>query len=170
VRRPFFGHSFDGFAPGDEASMAAFRSRLSCIQCRDNESLYYLRGIGVKSGVLEFGPDGYFGIDPLNDASAKHGVKRWMFRDLGWPVWLLDIERDEALRVLEQLMQIRADPAYARAKVSRGMAAVHARDLAESTTRYDVRRAGRAMERSTKAPRVRAIRATVLEGASSATA
>ncbi|MCG6926860.1 MAG: polysaccharide pyruvyl transferase family protein [Acidobacteria bacterium] len=65
-----YGQSFDGFAPADRARLVERLSRTAFIYTRDVESLYYLRDIGVRSPILEFGPDGCFGIDVRDDATA----------------------------------------------------------------------------------------------------
>ena len=66
-----YGQSFDGFEKEKEAEMSALLSRASQVYCRENESYFYLRKIGVQPGVLEFGPDGCFGIDVLDEEKAE---------------------------------------------------------------------------------------------------
>ncbi len=66
-----YGQSFDGFQEDDKSKMAGELSKAMAIYCRDNESYYYLRKIGVNPPILEFGPDGCSGIDLLNDQKAK---------------------------------------------------------------------------------------------------
>ncbi|HSI35736.1 MAG TPA: polysaccharide pyruvyl transferase family protein, partial [Tepidisphaeraceae bacterium] len=66
-----YGQSFDGFRPADEERLAGLLSGASFIHTRDTESLVYLRRLGVASGVLEFGPDGCFGIDVRDDEKAE---------------------------------------------------------------------------------------------------
>jgi polysaccharide pyruvyl transferase WcaK-like protein len=66
-----YGQSFDGFEPNIQADMASKLSQAVAIYCRDVESYHYLRKIGVSSPILEFGPDGCFGIDLLNDDKAE---------------------------------------------------------------------------------------------------
>jgi polysaccharide pyruvyl transferase WcaK-like protein len=271
-----YGQSFDGFFPGREAEMREVLSRAAFIYTRDNESLAFLRREGVRPAILEFGPDGCFGIDVRDDrrgaaflreqglesrrfvavilrtntpkkkvapgaagrgdvlnpaepsaedraqderwadklreiitaavrgldlrvllapevdkeieparrlllerldpevrarvvhratfwnvdeaasvyarahslvamephscivalangtpalhvASLRHGVKAWMFRDLGLPEWLFDIDAEPADRVVEALERVHRQPAQARAKVARAMAFVHQR-------------------------------------------
>lgn len=65
-----YGQSFDGFNDEDKDEMVRKLSKAHAIYCRDVESYYYLRKIGVKSEILEFGPDGCFGIDLLNEQKA----------------------------------------------------------------------------------------------------
>lgn len=65
-----YAQSFDGFAKEDEAEMSDWLSKARLIYTRDTDSMYYLRSIGVKSPVLEFGPDGCFGIDLRDDERA----------------------------------------------------------------------------------------------------
>lgn len=70
-----FGQSFDGFKPEDEGFMVQQLSRAAAIYCRDTESYLYLRRIGVDAHILEFGPDGCFGID---HAPASQPIKELM--------------------------------------------------------------------------------------------
>jgi polysaccharide pyruvyl transferase WcaK-like protein len=75
-----YGQSFDGFAPEDEDRLVSLLSRTSFIYTRDVESLVYLRRAGVSPPILEFGPDGCFGIDVRDDAAATrfldvHGLQ-----------------------------------------------------------------------------------------------
>lgn len=75
-----YGQSFDGFKKEDKEHMVSHLSKAKAIYCRDTESYYYLRKIGVSAPILEFGPDGCFGIDLRNDAKAeaylkKHGLE-----------------------------------------------------------------------------------------------
>ncbi len=76
TNKPFglYGHSFDGFRDEDAPFLPDLLSRAAFIFCRDTESLQFLRhyngGMGVNPPVLEFGPDGCFGIDVRDDARA----------------------------------------------------------------------------------------------------
>jgi polysaccharide pyruvyl transferase WcaK-like protein len=72
-QKPFclYGQSFDGFTEDIEADMVSKLSKAAAIYCRDVESYHYLRKKGVQSPILEFGPDGCFGIDLLNDNKAE---------------------------------------------------------------------------------------------------
>jgi polysaccharide pyruvyl transferase WcaK-like protein len=79
-----YGQSFDGFAPEDEERLVGLLSRSSFIYTRDAESLVYLRRAGVRPPILEFGPDGCFGIDVRDDAAATrflaaHGLETRRF-------------------------------------------------------------------------------------------
>jgi polysaccharide pyruvyl transferase WcaK-like protein len=65
-----YGQTFDGFRNEDAATVPGLISQASFIFCRDNESLHFLRGAGVTPPILEFGPDGCFGIDVRDDAKA----------------------------------------------------------------------------------------------------
>ncbi|MBB5038012.1 polysaccharide pyruvyl transferase family protein [Prosthecobacter dejongeii] len=54
------------------------------IYCRDSKTLKLLQDVGVKPPVLEFGPDGCFGIDVRNEEKAlermkKHGLEEKKF-------------------------------------------------------------------------------------------
>lgn len=72
-KKPFclYGQSFDGFRPQDAEELPKMLSRAALIYTRDTVSLEFLRKAGVTPGVLEFGPDGCFGIDVRNDAAAS---------------------------------------------------------------------------------------------------
>ncbi len=75
-----YGQSFDGFRDEDAATLPELLSKVSFIFTRDTESLLFLRSMGVKPPVLEFGPDGCFGIDVRDDAKAgafmkEHGLE-----------------------------------------------------------------------------------------------
>ncbi len=70
-----YGQTFDGFKKEDKERMISNLSKAKAIYCRDNESYYYLRKIGVSTPILEFGPDGCFGIDLRNDAKAETYMK-----------------------------------------------------------------------------------------------
>src|SRR5690606_4328067 len=55
-------------------------SSASFIYCRDTTTLKTLQDAGVKPPVMEFGPDGCFGIDVLDEEKAlarlkKHGLE-----------------------------------------------------------------------------------------------
>ena len=80
--KPFglYGQSFDGFRDQDKAALPDLLSAAAFIFCRDTESLLFLRSVGVRPPILEFGPDGCFGIDVRDDARAEaflaaHGLK-----------------------------------------------------------------------------------------------
>ena len=65
--------------PGAEERIALLNSA-AFIYCRDSKTLKTLQDAGVKPPVLEFGPDGCFGIDVRDDARAsarlaKHGLE-----------------------------------------------------------------------------------------------
>jgi len=65
-----YGQSFDGFKEEDRKRMVPELSKAKAIYCRDVESYYYLRQIQVKPKILEWGPDGCFGMDLTNDSKA----------------------------------------------------------------------------------------------------
>jgi polysaccharide pyruvyl transferase WcaK-like protein len=86
AKKPFglYGQSFDGFRAQDAESLPGLLSQASFIFCRDNESLGFLRREGVTPKILEFGPDGCFGIDVRDDAWAAqfmqaHGLESRKF-------------------------------------------------------------------------------------------
>lgn len=58
-----YGHSFDKFAPPSQLLYRDVLNRAAFIYTRDKESLKFLQENGFKTPVLEFGPDGCFGID-----------------------------------------------------------------------------------------------------------
>lgn len=69
--------------PGAEARIALLNSA-AFIYCRDSKTLNLLRQAGVKPPVLEFAPDGCFGIDVRDEAKAlqrlkKHGLEEKKF-------------------------------------------------------------------------------------------
>ena len=66
-----YGQSFDGFKKEDEPFMSDLLSKASMIYTRDTDSFYYLRDIGFHPEILEFGPDGCFGIDVKDDDKAN---------------------------------------------------------------------------------------------------
>jgi len=70
-----FGQSFDGFNDVEREKISGLLSNVKAIYCRDNESYYYLRSIGVNSLIIEFGPDGCFGIDLHNREKAEKYMK-----------------------------------------------------------------------------------------------
>lgn len=69
--------------PGAEERIALL-NKAAFIYCRDSKSLKTLRDAGVKPPVLEFAPDGCFGIDVRDEAKAlarmaKHGLEAKKF-------------------------------------------------------------------------------------------
>ncbi len=69
--------------PGSDERIALLNTA-AFIYCRDSKTLKTLQDVGVKPPVLEFGPDGCFGIDVRNDEKAlarmaKHGLKEKQF-------------------------------------------------------------------------------------------
>ncbi|MFP4193151.1 MAG: polysaccharide pyruvyl transferase family protein [Candidatus Hydrogenedentota bacterium] len=66
-----YGQSFDGFREEDRDTTPDLLSNLDFIFCRDNESLLCLRSAGVTTPILEFGPDGCFGVDVRDEAAAE---------------------------------------------------------------------------------------------------
>lgn len=76
--------SFDVLRDGYRDTVSDLLSSLDFIYCRDNESLGALRDNDVTTEILEFGPDGCFGIDVRDEASAldfmdAHGLERRKF-------------------------------------------------------------------------------------------
>jgi len=69
--------------PGAEERIALLSSA-AFLYCRDSKTLQTLKDAGVKSPVLEFGPDGCFGIDVRDEEKAfarmkKHGLEEKKF-------------------------------------------------------------------------------------------
>ena len=65
--------------PGAEGRIALLNTA-AFIYCRDSKTLNLLREVGVKPPVLEFAPDGCFGIDVRDEEKAlrrlkKHGLE-----------------------------------------------------------------------------------------------
>lgn len=61
------------------------------------------------------------GTPVLHLASLKHGIKAWMFRDIGLPEWLYDIDKESPEIFLNALLRIEADYPLALQKVRRSM-------------------------------------------------
>jgi polysaccharide pyruvyl transferase WcaK-like protein len=71
-----YGQSFDRF---DFPSMYAYRNVLSqaaFVYCRDGESLKFLKENKFRTPVLEFGPDGCFGIDVRDEEKGLAYLKK----------------------------------------------------------------------------------------------
>lgn len=73
-----YGQSFfPGFFQGkDAAKKTELLSAAAFIFCRDTHTLKTLRDGGLKTPVLEFGPDGCFGIDVRDDARGLATMQR----------------------------------------------------------------------------------------------
>lgn len=61
------------------------------------------------------------GTPVIHLASLKHGIKAWMFRDIGLPEWLFDIDREKPEFFSNALLRIEADYDLALEKVRRSM-------------------------------------------------
>lgn len=71
-----YGQSFDKFAP---PSMSLFRdvlNRAAFIYCRDGDSVKFLKDNRFKTPILEFGPDGCFGIDVRDEEKGLAYLKQ----------------------------------------------------------------------------------------------
>jgi polysaccharide pyruvyl transferase WcaK-like protein len=86
--KPFglYGQSyFPDFVAGEKGrANVELLSRAAFIYCRDGNTLATLQHAGVKSPVLEFAPDGCFGIDVRDDVRAlafmhQHGLPERKF-------------------------------------------------------------------------------------------
>lgn len=67
------------------------------------------------------------GTPVMHLASARHGLKRWMFRDIGLSEWLFDIDNEPASQITRALLKIDAKPALSQSKVDRAMHTVNTR-------------------------------------------
>ena len=80
VGKPFglYGQSyFPAFVEGKQGKRhIELLNKAAFIYCRDSRTLATLKNAGVKSPVLEFGPDGCFGIDVRDDAKGLAFLKR----------------------------------------------------------------------------------------------
>ncbi|MES2507733.1 MAG: polysaccharide pyruvyl transferase family protein [Verrucomicrobiota bacterium] len=68
----------------DAEKRIALLNGAAFIYCRDSKTLKLLQDVGVKPPVLEFGPDGCFGIDVRDEEKAlarmkKHGLEEKKF-------------------------------------------------------------------------------------------
>lgn len=72
AQKPFglYGHSFDGFHADRGEEMPDLLRQAEFIYCRDSLSLAYLRDYGLAPKILDWGPDGCFGIDVIDDVKA----------------------------------------------------------------------------------------------------
>jgi polysaccharide pyruvyl transferase WcaK-like protein len=69
--------SFDPIQPPAEILMAPLLSGARFIFARDGESLKYIKRLGVKAPIMEFGPDATFGFDQNDDAFADQFLARY---------------------------------------------------------------------------------------------
>ena len=67
------------------------------------------------------------GTPMIHFFTRRHGYKAWMFRDVGLPEWLIDIDTEPAARVTAALDRIHGQYGLARGKVKRAMQFVNAR-------------------------------------------
>ncbi|QDV53927.1 polysaccharide pyruvyl transferase family protein [Gimesia fumaroli] len=67
------------------------------------------------------------GTPTMHLASPRHGLKRWMFRDIGLSEWLCNIDEDPADQFTRALLKIDAKPELAQSKVNRAMHTVNTR-------------------------------------------
>jgi hypothetical protein len=65
------------------------------------------------------------GTPTIHTYSEFHSPKCWMFKDIGLPEWLLEMDETPAARMTETLFAIDADYPAAQAKVKKAMAYVH---------------------------------------------
>ena len=65
------------------------------------------------------------GVPVLHVRSVSHGRKGWMFRDIGVPEWLFEIDESKASEWMTQLLKIHKDYSFAKAKVKKAMAFVN---------------------------------------------
>ena len=74
-----YGQSFDRFAHPSVSLFKPVLDQAAFIFARETHSVNYLRELGFAAEVIEFGPDGAFGIDTRDDAKAnawlaEHGL------------------------------------------------------------------------------------------------
>lgn len=79
-----YGQSFDRFAHPSLSFFRPILERAAFIFTRETCSARYLRRLGFAAPVIEFGPDGCWGIDTRDDAGAAawltaHGLERDRF-------------------------------------------------------------------------------------------
>ena len=86
AQKPFglYAQSFDGFREQDAATLPGLLAQAAFIYTRDTDSLQFLRSRDVAPRILEFGPDGCFGIDVRDEAWAaaymgEHGLEARKF-------------------------------------------------------------------------------------------
>jgi polysaccharide pyruvyl transferase WcaK-like protein len=65
------------------------------------------------------------GTPIIHTYSEFHSPKCWMFKDIGLPEWLLEMDETPAHKMAETLFAIDSDYPAARAKVAKAMAYVH---------------------------------------------
>ncbi|MGV3589661.1 MAG: polysaccharide pyruvyl transferase family protein [Adhaeribacter sp.] len=70
-----YGHSFDKFAEPSPVIFRQVLNKAAFIYCRDSASLAYLKEHQVKAPIMEFGPDGCFGIDTLDEPKGLAYLK-----------------------------------------------------------------------------------------------
>ncbi len=75
-----YGQSFDRFAHPSVSLFKPILDQAAFIFTRETHSSRYLRELGFSAEVIEFGPDGAFGIDTRDDEKAEawladHGLK-----------------------------------------------------------------------------------------------
>ena len=79
-----YGQSFDRFAPPSPALFRPVLDQAAFIFTRETESAPFLRDLNFACPRIEFGPDGCFGIDTRDDATAEswlatHGLEEGQF-------------------------------------------------------------------------------------------
>lgn len=72
-----YAQSFDGMSDQDVETIPDLLSHIDFIFCRDNESLMFLRRAGIKTNILEFGPDACFGTDVRDEKSALNFINEY---------------------------------------------------------------------------------------------
>lgn len=75
-----YGQSFDLFAPPSAALFRPVLDQAAFIFTRETESARYLRDLDFACPRIEFGPDGCFGIDTRDDATADAWLARHNLR------------------------------------------------------------------------------------------
>jgi len=112
-----YAQSFDGLRSEDRDSVPDLLSSMDFIYCRDNESLWSLRGNGVKNNIMEFGPDACFGIDVRDDAAAHDFMEEYGLVRRKFLVVILRTDTYDGLSADDPLRQIPGDPKLWSAKL-----------------------------------------------------
>jgi len=105
-----YAQSFDGMRDEDRSVVPNLLSGLDFIYCRDNESLLYLRQTGITSNILEFGPDGCFGVDVRNDRAAMEFMKSHELKPKKFIAVILRTDKHESLNPDDPLSEVPGGP------------------------------------------------------------
>lgn len=115
-----FGHyaqSFDGMRDEDRSTLPDLLSSLDFISCRDNESLMFLRQAGITTTILEFCPDGSFGVDVRDDESAMAFMKSNNLETNKFIAVILRTDKHDSLNPDDPLQEVPGGPEKWAAKL-----------------------------------------------------